>query len=122
LLHQAARAHHVDLRRSWMVGDTLDDIEAGRRAGCRSVLMDVGNETVWRMSPLRTPHHRAANLLEAAHTILAADHEGTPDEPAHEESLAPSVDESPPFAGPAPGPLRRAVSALQAASSLGRFS
>ncbi|WOB06146.1 HAD family hydrolase [Piscinibacter gummiphilus] len=72
LLHQAAQALHLDLARSWMVGDILDDIEAGQRAGCRSVLLDVGNETVWRMSPLRTPHARCQDLLQAADHILAA--------------------------------------------------
>lgn len=73
LLRQAARVHGIDLQRSWMVGDILDDIEAGQRAGCRTVLLDVGNETVWRMSPLRTPHCRVADLLEAAQAILACD-------------------------------------------------
>lgn len=73
LLRQAARAHAIDLRCSWMVGDLLDDVEAGQRAGCRTVLLDVGHETGWRMSPLRTPHKRAADLLEAAQAIVAAD-------------------------------------------------
>ena len=72
LLHQAARTRNLDLARSWMVGDILDDVEAGRRAGCRSVLLDVGHETVWRLSPLRTPHFRAGDLLEAARHIVAA--------------------------------------------------
>jgi D-glycero-D-manno-heptose 1,7-bisphosphate phosphatase len=72
LLHQAAQAQHLDLGRSWMVGDMLDDIEAGQRAGCRTVLLDVGNETVWRLSPLRTPHARCQDLLRAAQHILAA--------------------------------------------------
>ena len=35
MLHVAAREFGLDLSRSWMVGDTLDDVEAGRRAGCR---------------------------------------------------------------------------------------
>jgi D-glycero-D-manno-heptose 1,7-bisphosphate phosphatase len=55
LLRQARTAHGVDLARSWMVGDVLDDVEAGRRAGCRTILLDVGNETAWRRSPLREP-------------------------------------------------------------------
>ena len=71
LLRQAARAHALDLARCWMVGDILDDIEAGRRAGCRTALLDVGNETVWRLSPLRTPHVRAVHLLDAAQAIVA---------------------------------------------------
>jgi histidinol-phosphate phosphatase family protein len=73
LLRQAARALGLQLGRSWMVGDILDDIEAGHRAGCRTVLLDVGHETVWRRSPLREPDHRAADLLEAARAIRAHD-------------------------------------------------
>ncbi|MBP7829637.1 MAG: HAD-IIIA family hydrolase [Kiritimatiellae bacterium] len=38
----AARRHGLDLSRSWMVGDHERDMEAGRRAGCRTVL--VGGE------------------------------------------------------------------------------
>ncbi|RZL04266.1 MAG: HAD family hydrolase [Rubrivivax sp.] len=80
MLHQAALAHHIDLPRSWMIGDILDDVEAGRRAGCRSVLMDVGNETEWRRSPLREPHIKAKTLLEAAEAILAAQPLTPPDD------------------------------------------
>lgn len=72
LLRQAARAHRIDLAASWMVGDILDDVEAGRRAGCRTVMLDVGHETVWRLSPLRTPHATATDLLDAARLIIAA--------------------------------------------------
>ncbi|MDB6000072.1 MAG: D-glycero-D-manno-heptose 1,7-bisphosphate phosphatase [Rhizobacter sp.] len=72
LLRQAALAHRIDLAQSWMVGDILNDVEAGRRAGCKTVLMDVGNETEWRVSPLRTPDLRCADLLEAARAIVAA--------------------------------------------------
>lgn len=71
LLRRAAREHGIDLARSWMVGDILDDIEAGHRAGCRTVLLDVGNETVWRVTPERTPEHRATDLLDAARFIVA---------------------------------------------------
>ena len=73
MLRQAALSHHFDLQRSWMIGDILDDVEAGRRAGCRSVLLDVGNETEWRLSPLREPQHRAVDLLDAARHIVASD-------------------------------------------------
>jgi len=70
LLRRAAQAHRIDLGASWMVGDILDDVEAGRRAGCRSVLMDVGNETVWRRSAWREPSFIAGDLLQAARHIV----------------------------------------------------
>lgn len=39
LLQDAARDLNVDLRRSWMVGDGLNDVQAGRAAGCRTILV-----------------------------------------------------------------------------------
>ena len=71
LLLQAATLLKLDLTRSWMVGDTLDDVEAGHRAGCRSLLFDSGGETEWRMSPLREPEHRVRQWSELAALLLA---------------------------------------------------
>ncbi len=51
LLRRAAVDHDVDLQRSWFVGDILDDVEAGSRAGCRTILIDNGNETEWLVDP-----------------------------------------------------------------------
>lgn len=70
LLLEAAFDHGIDLARSWMIGDILDDVEAGRRAGCRSLLLDVGHETVWHTTPFREPDLRAPDLLTAAQAIL----------------------------------------------------
>ncbi len=71
MLIRAARSHRIDLAASWMVGDTLDDIEAGRRAGCRTLLLDTGSETEWRRSPLRTPHARCTRWDAVTPLILA---------------------------------------------------
>jgi histidinol-phosphate phosphatase family protein len=71
MLLRAAREHGVHLSASWMVGDILNDVEAGKRAGCRSVLLDVGNETEWQVNEWRTPDLRCADLLEAAQAIVA---------------------------------------------------
>jgi histidinol-phosphate phosphatase family protein len=72
LLLRAAREHGVELCGSWMVGDVLDDIEAGHRAGCRTVLVDNGNETDWRLTAPRRPDHRVAGLAQAASLICGA--------------------------------------------------
>lgn len=74
MLLQAARDLGIDLERSWMVGDILDDIEAGRRAGCRTILINNGNETEWVLSPERQPHFIVSNLEEAARTIISVLH------------------------------------------------
>jgi D-glycero-D-manno-heptose 1,7-bisphosphate phosphatase len=71
LLRRAAAEHDLALTRSWMIGDILDDIEAGRRAGCRTVLIDNGNETEWLHGPGRVPHAVAPDLAAAAARILS---------------------------------------------------
>lgn len=73
MLLEAAERHGLDLRRSWMIGDILDDVEAGHRAGTRSLLLDVGNETVWERGPLREPDAVVPDLAAAARHILEAD-------------------------------------------------
>jgi D,D-heptose 1,7-bisphosphate phosphatase len=69
LLRRAAAAHDIDLASSWMIGDILDDVEAGHRAGCRSVLLDVQSETEWQLTPLRTPDFVAPDLTAASRHI-----------------------------------------------------
>lgn len=66
LLLRAAAEHGLILDQCWMVGDILNDVEAGRRAGCRTVLINNGNETQWLPGALRKPEIVAADLLEAA--------------------------------------------------------
>lgn len=83
LLLAAATIHDIDLDRSWMIGDILDDVEAGKRAGCRGVLLDVGNETEWRRGPYRHPDFVAASLVSAASKI--ADPDGTHRRTAYRE-------------------------------------
>jgi D-glycero-D-manno-heptose 1,7-bisphosphate phosphatase len=71
LLVQAAQEHQIDLKASWMVGDILNDVEAGNRAGCRTTLIERGNETEWLINPYRLPTNRVRNLMEATNYILA---------------------------------------------------
>ncbi len=66
LLRRAAEEHELDLGASWLIGDILDDVEAGRRAGCRTILIDCGNETEWTVTPDRVPDYLAADLAQAA--------------------------------------------------------
>jgi len=40
MLFQAAADHKIDLSNSWMIGDKLSDVLAGRAAGCKTMLID----------------------------------------------------------------------------------
>jgi D-glycero-D-manno-heptose 1,7-bisphosphate phosphatase len=70
LLLAAAKACAFEITQSWMIGDILDDVEAGRRAGCRTILVDRGSETVWRLGPYREPHALVTRFDEAADIVL----------------------------------------------------
>lgn len=70
MLENAAEKYGIDLCHSWVISDILDDIECGRRAGCRTILIDNGNETEWIMNEHRRPHFKARDLGEAALIIL----------------------------------------------------
>ena len=70
LLTRASRQLGFSLRHSWMVGDILDDVAAGRRVHCRTILVDCGNETEWRRSPQRTPDYTVPDLDAAACLIV----------------------------------------------------
>ncbi len=71
LLFAAAAIHDIDVHHSWMIGDILDDVEAGNRARCRTVLVNAGNETEWRTGPYREPGATVPSLLAAAEHIVA---------------------------------------------------
>lgn len=71
LLLQAAVDLDIDLAQSWFIGDILNDVEAGRTAGCRTILLNNGNETEWIISPQRLPHYTVNHLVEAAQVILS---------------------------------------------------
>ena len=66
LLLQAAIDWKIDIAGSFMVGDRWKDIEAGKRAGCRTILIDQGTSLPGNLSP----DHRAKSLLEAAGWII----------------------------------------------------
>ncbi len=61
----------VDFTRSWVVGDRMSDVEAGHRAGCRTVLL-AGVETPGDSS-FAEPEIFAPDLITATSEILKYD-------------------------------------------------
>jgi D-glycero-D-manno-heptose 1,7-bisphosphate phosphatase len=62
----AAQALGLDLARSWMVGDRWRDVDCGKRAGLRTVFIDLGHAETLR----EPPDFTVKNLTEAATLIL----------------------------------------------------
>jgi D-glycero-D-manno-heptose 1,7-bisphosphate phosphatase len=56
MLLTAAREHDIDLPNSWMIGDSLSDVQAGQRAGCKTILLTQS------MSLLDAANHVVAGL------------------------------------------------------------
>lgn len=69
MLHQAAADLHLDLKRSWMVGDTTVDMQCARNAGVRPLLVQTGYGGSDGRFPAQ-PEARFATLLDAARYIL----------------------------------------------------
>jgi D-glycero-D-manno-heptose 1,7-bisphosphate phosphatase len=74
LLQRAAREHHLDLGTSYVVGDRPSDILAGRRAGCRTVLVRTGADTkppiVGMTAEPQSPDHVFSDLQQAVFSLL----------------------------------------------------
>jgi D-glycero-D-manno-heptose 1,7-bisphosphate phosphatase len=75
LILQAAAKYGVDPARSFMIGDRWRDVEAGRRAGCRTIWIDCGYREDWPVAP---PDHVVRSLSEAIQFVLQQSQEGTP--------------------------------------------
>ena len=70
MLLAAAKKHGIDLKRSYMVGDGINDIKAGRRAGCKTVFVGHFKPELWKyFMGGKKPDIVARNLLEAAGKI-----------------------------------------------------
>ena len=69
MILQAAKDHAIDLQISWMIGDILNDVEAGNRAGCSTIHFDNGNETEWLKGDYRQPLHTVQDWFKAVDIV-----------------------------------------------------
>lgn len=67
MLIQAALERKIDLTASWSIGDSLRDAEAGRAAGCRTILLASASGPTVKS---REVDFVAASLAEAAEIVL----------------------------------------------------
>jgi D-glycero-D-manno-heptose 1,7-bisphosphate phosphatase len=69
LLELAKETFELDLKGSWMVGDNTKDVETGKRAGCRTVLVHTGYGGRDGLHKVE-PDLQAGDLLEAVRALL----------------------------------------------------
>jgi D-glycero-D-manno-heptose 1,7-bisphosphate phosphatase len=70
LLLQAAADLDLDLSRSWMIGDSDVDAEAGRAAGCRTILVE-NPRSVNRRQVEGDVDYRARDVAHAAEIVVS---------------------------------------------------
>jgi len=69
MLLAASKDMDINLSESWMVGDSPSDIEAGARAGCRTIML-AGRTHEQKIKPgEQGPDYRAVNLKEVVNII-----------------------------------------------------
>jgi len=69
MILEAAEKHRIDLTQSYMIGDRVGDIKAGKSAGCRTIGVKTGYACDDGFSDA-IPDMMAKNLGEAADLIL----------------------------------------------------
>lgn len=72
MLLDAADAYGLDLGSSWILGDTDTDVQAGRAAGCRTVLIEYPG-SAHKRSGRTSPDLRAVDLADAVAQLLDHD-------------------------------------------------
>jgi D-glycero-D-manno-heptose 1,7-bisphosphate phosphatase len=83
MILQAAEELGIDLARSWMIGDSPADVEAGDRAGCHTILLSDDPSRVETSTD--RPTHIAKTLLDAAVHVMerSAVHGGRQGDESH---------------------------------------
>lgn len=65
MLLTGGKLFDVDFSKSFMIGDRYSDVEAGHRAGCKSILVGEGDE----QGDVKDPVRKVDSLIEAAKWI-----------------------------------------------------
>jgi D-glycero-D-manno-heptose 1,7-bisphosphate phosphatase len=68
LILQAAKDHFINPSKSWMIGDGINDIQAGRKAGCKTILIGIMKCDLCKILEDKgvKPDFIAANLYKAS--------------------------------------------------------
>lgn len=75
---EASRSYAIELRDSYFIGDRASDIETGKNAGCRTILVltGAGREAYAALSKSQQPDYVARNLSGAVSWILGRPEKG----------------------------------------------
>jgi D-glycero-D-manno-heptose 1,7-bisphosphate phosphatase len=69
MLLRAAEEMDIDLGQSWCVGNSISDMEAGLRAGCKTILIDLPSHQQQLEPGQPRPDYKAVNIKEVVNII-----------------------------------------------------
>ena len=71
LIEEAQAAFPIDMQKSWLIGDRLRDVETGRRAGLKTILVATGGlSNDDEFFPDAKPDHKADNFMAAVRLVI----------------------------------------------------
>ena len=123
MIMTAATEHNIDLSQSWAIGNSARDIDAGRRAGCKTILIEKKSRTspllFLRKDEEAMPDFRAVNMKEAENIVKR--HYRELEQKQRIESALPrpermrfrTVPPPPPAPAPIPAPAAKAQQQVQ---------
>jgi len=102
MLLTAAKEMDLDLSQSWLIGNSAGDIQAGQRAGCKTILINRHLDSTKLQGNQPNPDYTAVNIKEATNIIKKShghinNNEATAnrDTTSQAESLPPAEDTQP---------------------------
>ncbi len=69
MLLRAAEEMDIDLGQSWCVGNSISDMKAGSRAGCKTILIDLPSRQQQLKPGQLRPDYKAVNIKETVNII-----------------------------------------------------
>lgn len=69
MIDRMVSKYHIDLSKSYIIGDSTVDIQTGVNAGIEAILVETGEAGKDRRYPV-CPDEKANNLLQAVELIL----------------------------------------------------
>lgn len=76
MILEAAKEMGIDLGKSWMIGNKPHDAQAGKRAGCRTILLtrpEISGGEAGEVLDTQHADFTAGNILEAAEIVIEQD-------------------------------------------------
>jgi D-glycero-D-manno-heptose 1,7-bisphosphate phosphatase len=86
MLLAAADEMDIDLTQSWMIGNSIRDVEAGLQAGCKTILINPPSHSEQHKLGEPNPDYRAVNIKEAVN-IIKKHHRSAGENPVQNQPL-----------------------------------